>query len=104
HLHPRRAVEERALLYLHGHAAEEAHEEPGAEGDGEGRVAQDERPDGVVDVQRADELRKGDEEDRRRNEIGEEDGDADDPVAVELEPRQGIRRGQGDEHGEYYDG
>ena len=96
HLEAARAVQERALLDLLRHAAEEAHEQPRAEGDRERRVSQDQRPDRVVDVERSDELREGDEEDRRRDQVRQEDRDADRAVARETEAREAV----GGRHGE----
>jgi hypothetical protein len=73
--------EKRALLDLLRHAAEEAHEEPGAEGTV--NVGYDRMSDQIVlsMCSAPTNWEKGMNEDRRRDQVRQEDRDADRPVA-----------------------
>ena len=77
---PAEAVDHRRLLEVLGDRLEEPHEEPGAEGDREGRVDEDQGPERVLEAQGGDDPGQGDEQERRRHEVREEDPDAE-PLA-----------------------
>src|SRR5207245_3414762 len=63
----------RTLLELLGNGLEVAHQEPGAEGDQEGRVGEDQCPRGVAELEVPDDVGERDEQERGRHEIGDED-------------------------------
>src|SRR5215204_2813786 len=75
-LQSRRSVDQRRVLELLRDGLEEAHQEPRRKGHREGRVDEDQRPEGVLEVELRDQPRKREEEQRRRDQIDEEDGDA----------------------------
>src|SRR4030095_9239679 len=93
-------VDARALLQLLGDGLEVAHEEPGAEGDEEGRVRQDQGPRGVAELEGPDDVGERDEEQGGRHEVGHEDGRADGARHGELEPAEGIAGGEATEERE----
>src|ERR1700737_261440 len=89
-LQPSRPVHESRLFQLARDALEVADQEPGAERDQERRVREDERPEVVVEDQRLDELGHAQEEQRGRNEVGDENRPADPVGAREAEPGQRV--------------
>src|SRR5688500_2008628 len=66
-LQSRRPVDQRRVLELLRNGLEEAHEEPRRKGHREGRVDEDERPEGVLEIELRDQPRKREEEQRRRD-------------------------------------
>src|SRR5215510_13050025 len=89
------AVHHRRFLDLERHCLEEAHEEPGTERDGERRIHDHERPPAVLEVERADDPRQGNEQDDRRHQVREEDPDPQVLGEREAEPGQRIAGGDG---------
>src|ERR671918_298487 len=83
------AVHLGGILELPRDRLEEAHQEPGGEGDREGGVDEHERDQGVLEAELGDPAREGEEEERRRDEVGEEDADAE---ALSPAPRQAGQR------------
>jgi hypothetical protein len=81
----RRAVDACALLELLRDGLEVAHHQPGAEGDQEGRVGEDQRPGRVADVVLADDVGERDEEQRLRHEVGDEDPGSQEPGPFEAQ-------------------
>src|SRR5207244_11282929 len=73
---PAMAVDHRGLFQVAWDGLEEAHEQPRAEGDREGRVDDYQRPEAVLEPEVADHPRHGDEQERRRDEAGAEDPEA----------------------------
>src|SRR5439155_134649 len=67
----------------------QSHQEPRAEWDREGRIDDDQRPPGVLQVERAHDARERDEEDDRRHQIRHEDADPE--VLGEREAQAGER-------------
>src|SRR5215471_2054269 len=65
------------LLELAGDGLEVAHEQPRAEGNEEGRVGEDERPRGVAELEVADDVGEGNEEQGRGHQVRHEDGGGD---------------------------
>src|SRR5688500_5823018 len=88
-LQARRSVDQRRVLELLRDGLEEAHQEPRREGHREGRVDEDQRPERVLEVELRDQPRKREEEQCRRDQVDEEDGDA-----CALTPRSEERRGR----------
>src|SRR4051812_17785427 len=68
-----RPVNHRGVLQLLRDAAEVAHHQPGRERQREGRVGDDQRAERVDQVEAAEDLIERDEQERTRNEIGEQD-------------------------------
>ena len=80
-----RAVDQRAFLELERDRLEIPHQEPRAERDQERRVREDQREARVEELQLVDDRGQRDEQDRRRDEIGEENAHADVTRAAESQ-------------------
>src|SRR4029077_7543400 len=70
------AVHHGGVLEFPGNGLEEAHEQPDGKRNGEGGVNENQAPERILQAEKSDDPGKRDEEQRGRNEIGEEDGDA----------------------------
>src|SRR5918995_2884184 len=93
-LQSRRPVDQRRVLELLRNGLEEAHEEPCRERHREGRVDEDQRPERVLEVELRDEPREREEEQRRRDQVDEEDGDACALTPPARQPRERVARRQ----------
>src|SRR5262249_46038749 len=78
------------LLELAGDGLEVAHEQPRAEGNEEGRVGEDERPRGVAELEVADDVGEGNEEQGRGHQVRHEDGGAEDAGHGEAQAAQRV--------------
>jgi len=87
--------------------AEVAHQQPGAERDEERRVGEDQRPARIEQAELEDHRRERDEEDGRRDEVGEEDRHADALRAAVAQPLDRVggehRREQREERRDHRD-
>src|SRR5215831_57335 len=101
-LEPAAPVDLGALLDLARDRAHEAHEEPGAEGQGEGRVHEDERPDGIDEAEPAHELRQGEEEQGGRNQVREEHGGGQRLGQGKAHAGEGVGGGEGEGEGDQH--
>src|SRR5918999_3086731 len=90
---PGGAVHLGGVLELPRDRLEEAHQEPRGEGDREGGVDEHERDQGVLEAELGDHAREGEEEERRRGEVGEEDADAEALSPAPRQPRERIPGG-----------
>ena len=72
----RAAVHERRVLEFLRDGFEEPHQQPDRERDRERRIDQDQRPQPVLEAELGDDARERQEEQRRWDEVGEEDRDA----------------------------
>src|SRR5919106_5975034 len=82
---PAGAVDAGALLELLGDRLEVAHQQPGTEGDQEGRIGEDQRPRRIAELEVANDIGQRDEQKRRRHQIGHEDGRAEHSRHRELQ-------------------
>src|SRR6267378_1732711 len=90
-------VHHRRLLDVPGDGLEEPHHQPGAEGDGKARIGHHQRPETVLEAQRAHHLGERDEEDGRRDQVSEEDPDPQLLSEGPGQPRQRVARRYGDQ-------
>src|SRR6185295_12170159 len=83
-------VDPRALLELLGNGLEVAHEEPGTERNQERGVGEDQGPRGIAELEGADDVGEGNEEQGRRHQVGDEDAGAQQTRHRELEPAERV--------------
>src|SRR5581483_2392137 len=86
----RAAVDERGVLELLGNRLEEPHQQPRRERDRKRGVDEDHRPERVLQVELGDQPRERQEEQRRGDEIDEEDPDAHRLAQAAGEAREGV--------------
>src|SRR5216683_474418 len=91
---PAKTIDHGGLFDVGRDGLEEAHEEPGAEGHGEGRVDQDQGPERVLEPDGGDQAGQGDKEQGRGHEIGEEDPDAELLAPAAGEAGEGVAGGE----------
>ena len=84
------AVDQGRFLELDRDALEVAHQQPGAEGQRQRRVHQDQCTHRVGQADPGDHLEKGNEEQRLRHQVREDEPQGDDAAAGEAQPRDGV--------------
>src|SRR5919199_3454698 len=83
------AIDERGFLQLERDALEVAHQQPGTERQRDGRVDEDERPDGVRQANAGHHLEERDEQQRLGHKVREHETEGDDAPAGEAQPGDG---------------
>src|SRR6266853_1863946 len=100
HGEPAVPVDHRLLLDIPGNGAHESHDEPGAEGDRDGRVDEDQSPERVLQAQHGHDPRQRDEEQRRGDQVGKKNPHAEPLAPAAGEPGQTVAGRHGHGHGD----
>src|SRR6185503_18857101 len=85
-----RSVDPRAVFDLSWNGLEVPHQEPGAERDQEGWIGEDHSPGRITDPEGLHHVAKWDEEQRWRDQVGDEDQGPEGRGPAELQAREGV--------------